>query len=97
MHTMSMGDNMKKDFATTVGESLSLPAEAISNVALIQLRGRRSLSIEHHSGIGLYTDEEIRIHTKQGILCVYGRGLKMVCMQSRYMELRGTIDRLEWV
>ncbi len=86
---------LKKDFVNTVSRRLALPAEAISAAPLIQLHGRQCLSVENHGGILGYSDTEIRVAIKGGVLLVKGGDLSIGRMSRRCLEIRGHISGLE--
>lgn len=83
--------NLKKEFANTVGEKLALPPETLGEVPLVQLHGRRRVSIENHRGILAYTDSEVRVCVKRGSVLVEGSGMSIVRMTRRYVEISGSI------
>ncbi len=95
MHRMSMGDMMKKDFATAIGQKLSLPAETIGNVPLVEIRGNRSVCVENHRGIEEYSDESIRVNVKKGEIRIFGSCLTISCMNHRRIEVQGRLTRIE--
>ena len=86
---------MKHDFVNSVSEKLSLPAEAIGEIALTELRGKRSVHIENHRGILEYSDDLIKISVKRGAISVIGGNLRIVCMNRKCVEIRGSIRALE--
>ena len=88
---MFSGDWMKKDFKRTMEERLSLPSEAMSEVPYLEMKGSKSVSVENHRGISAYTDDEIKINVKRGKILVQGSNLRIVCMNRRRIEVRGTL------
>ena len=86
---------MKKDFVRSVSERLSLPAEAISAVPLIQLRGKRSFSVENHGGLLEYGDTKVKIAVKGGAVTVYGKEISICRMTSRCIEIHGCLWGVE--
>lgn len=86
---------MKKEFAHTVGESLSLPPETIAEVPLTSLRGKRSVCIENHRGILAYTDECVKVAVKRGSISVFGTHLTIARMTRGCLEIRGHIRSIE--
>lgn len=86
---------MKKEFAHKAGEKLSLPPEALGEIPLAEIRGNSSLSIENHRGILEYDDEKVKVSVKHGAISVIGERLRIVCMSSRALEIRGRIQAVE--
>lgn len=86
---------MKKEIVNTVSEKLSLPAEAMSDIPLTQLRGKRWVCIENHRGLLEYTEEIIRVAVHRGSLTVKGRCLQITRMTKTALEIKGTIYAVE--
>ena len=72
-------------------EQLALPSEALANAPYVQIRGKRSVSVENHRGVLEYTDEAIVIAVKHGKICVQGDSLRISSMHRKRIEVRGTI------
>ena len=86
---------LKKDFVNSVSEKFALPQESLSGVPLIQLRGKRSISIENHGGILEYGDTTVKISVKGGTVTVRGFELSICRMTRKCLEIRGKILGLE--
>lgn len=86
---------MKKNFTDTVSEKISVPQETMSQIPLVQLRGKRSVCIENHCGILEYTDSLVKVQVKRGNIAVIGCRLEIARMTKRIVEIRGNIQRLE--
>lgn len=80
---------------STIAEHLTLPAETFSDISLVEVRGRRSVTIENHRGILEYTDTRVCIAVKQGTVCIVGAGLRIARMTRRRLEVRGSVQLLE--
>lgn len=87
--------NMKVDFVGAVSDRLSIPEETIADVPVVELRGRRSVSVENHRGIAEYSPERIQIRVKRGLISVGGDDLRIVCMNRKRLEIRGGIRCVE--
>lgn len=86
---------MKKDFAATVGEKLALPPETMGEVPLVQICGKRRVSIENHRGILEYTDGVVKVAVKRGSILVQGSALTIARMTRRYVEISGNLRSVE--
>lgn len=86
---------LKKDFVSTVSDRLSLPAEALSAVPLIQLRGKTSLCIENHGGILEYNDTVVKIAVKGGAVTLRGYEISICRMTRKCLEIHGKLIGLE--
>ena len=87
---------MKKDFRQGLAETLSIPAESVSDLPVVCVRGNRSVCIENHRGIVGYSEDCVQIAVKRGSVFVFGQGLQIACMSRHSLELRGDIQRMEW-
>lgn len=92
---MSTGDKMKKEFAETLGEKLSMPPEALGEIPVTEIRGNRSVTVENHRGILEYSDEIVKISVRHGTVTVHGTRLKIVSMSGKLLEIRGSIRNVE--
>lgn len=79
----------------TVGEKFSLPPETLGEVPVVQLQGKRLVSIENHRGILEYTDEAVKVAVKRGCVLVRGSGLTIVRMTRNCVEISGNIFAAE--
>ncbi len=86
---------MKQEFVHSIGQKLSIPTEAMTQQPCVCLRGKRSISIEHHKGILEYSQECVRIAVHRGVIGIFGRELTVTRMSERTMELSGKIERVE--
>ncbi len=85
---------MKRQIREKLGEKLAIPPEVMCSLPLTQLRGRRSVTIENHDGILVYTDTCVRVSVQDGAVNVQGSGLCIARMTRRSVEIRGTICTL---
>lgn len=78
-----------------LSERLKLPQETISDAPLTQIRARRSVCIENHRGIVEYSESEVKIAVRRGMVTVHGSGLTIARMTRRVLEICGSIRALE--
>lgn len=83
---------MKKERLRTLEETLALPSEAALNTPYVEIRGKKSVSVENHRGISEYTDDAIIINVKHGKIAVQGDHLRIVCMNRRRIEVHGSVQ-----
>ena len=86
---------MKQKFSEKISEKAAIPEELISDVAVMQVRGKRSVSIEHHMGVRVYEPEHVQIAVKRGCIHIYGFALTIARMTKKTVEIRGKLQRLE--
>ena len=90
LHTMPMGDMMKKML-----KPVSLPMATLGNLAYVEIRGKNTLGIENHKGILQYCTECIIVSVKNGTISAVGRNLQIIKMDSRRIEIVGELERVE--
>ncbi len=61
---------------------------------LVELYADRRVLIENHDGVAAYSTEEILIHTKLGIIFVYGDCLKICMMSNQQLVISGKIRQI---
>ena len=86
---------LKHNFSAKISEKTSIPEELIADVAVIRMRGTRSVSIENHKGVQKYEQEHIQIAVKDGCVHIYGAALMIARMTKRTVEIRGKLKRVE--
>lgn len=57
--------------------------------------GSRRILIENHTGIQNFTDEEVRLSTRFGPLCVRGRGLTLCEVRENALIVHGCIRQVD--
>lgn len=88
-------NDLKQNFSEKISEKTAIPEELISDAALMQVRGKRSVCIENHRGVKVYEQEHIQIAVKRGCIHIYGLALTIARMTKKTVEIRGRLQRLE--
>ena len=57
--------------------------------------GNRRILIENHTGIQDFTDEEVRLSTTSGLLCVRGRDLSLCEVRENALIVHGCIRQVD--
>lgn len=73
-----------------------LPGEGQLDLAQIRLSGNQRLQIENHQGVIAYSQEQIKIATKCGLVIIRGQELEILHVDRETMNLSGRIDCLEF-
>lgn len=81
--------------ARELAERLELPGEALGEVKLSAVGGRRAL-IENHGGLLACTGERIAVRDGQRILSLYGTELCIEAMTDKELLVSGSLERAEW-
>lgn len=57
--------------------------------------GSRRILIENHTGIQDYTDEQVRLSTASGPLCIRGRNLTLCEVRQNALIIHGSIRQVD--
>ncbi|MFV0314585.1 MAG: sporulation protein YqfC [Anaerotignum sp.] len=80
-----------------VTEALDLPKEIMLDLPLVSLTGREEVTVENHKGILTYAEENIRVATKVGTLCIRGQGLGLKQLTGEALVITGKLTALEFL
>ncbi|MDF2548153.1 sporulation protein YqfC [Anaerosolibacter sp.] len=91
-----MGDRTK-EIKESISELLELPKDIILDLPRITMIGNLQIYIENHKGILEYSNQRIRIHTKNGTLRIIGKNLQIKTIITEEMIITGMIEQIEFV
>jgi sporulation protein YqfC len=77
-------------------DRLGLPKDVALGVPILTVTGRRELVLENYKGILSYEEDQIQIQTKEGKVCVSGKGLKVAYYTDEEMKLTGRIHQISY-
>lgn len=77
-------------------ETLELPKDLMYGASIVTITGRREVLIENYKGIIEYTEEYIKIQTKNAKLTVYGKRLNIEYYTNEDMKVVGFIKSIEF-
>ena len=80
-----------------LAEILELPKDIILDLPKIIMVGNLQIYIENHKGILEYTDNRIRINTKNGILRIIGKNLILKNIVAEEIFIVGEINQVEFI
>lgn len=80
-----------------LAEVLELPKDIILDLPKIIMVGNLQIYIENHKGILEYTDNRIRINTKNGILRIIGKNLILKNIVAEEIFIVGEINQVEFI
>ena len=81
--------------AERVAQALSLPADAVAGLPLLELTGDRQLRVERHRGILAYDPREIHIGGGKVTIRVRGVGMELKVMNRQELLITGQIFAVE--
>ncbi|MBO8168827.1 MAG: sporulation protein YqfC [Thermoanaerobacteraceae bacterium] len=75
---------------------LELPKEVILDLPKITLVGTLQLQLENHRGIIEFSEEQVRINTKEGVLVITGEQFFLRNITEQEIVLDGKIKALSY-
>ena len=91
-----MGKTKLKSVKENMVETLELPKDLMYRASIVTITGRREVLIENYKGILEYTEEYIKIQTKNAKLTVYGKRLNIEYYTNKDMKVVGFIKSIEF-
>lgn len=92
MHKGVMDLKKGNGWIERLAQQADLQGEAFPGQSLVEIYGDRRLLIENHRGVVGYSDQEICIRTKYGLLRICGNGLELAKMMHQQLVITGRID-----
>ena len=71
--------------------AVSLPAELLSGIPVVEIKGGQETSVIHHRGIAAYSEREVRILSGIGAVRICGDGLQIELMNRERIVVCGTV------
>ncbi len=78
-----------------VARVMDLSNEPEPGKPLIEIVGNRSVLIENHGGVLLYSKERVTVKTKNGCACIWGTDLVLTKMSREQLRICGHICKVE--
>lgn len=78
-------------------EAAQIPEDFVKGNVLVSIEGQERVVIENFKGISSYTEQEIRLLTKQKKICVSGKRLRITNYTKEEVEIAGRIEKLEYL
>lgn len=88
--------NLSKEIKESISELLELPKDIILDLPRITLVGNLQLYIENHRGLIEYSNQRIRIYTKNGIMRIMGKNLVIKTVIREEIIVVGLIEHIEF-
>jgi sporulation protein YqfC len=77
-------------------DGIGVSQDVALGVAIITVTGRRELVLENYKGILSYEEDQIQIQTREGKVCVSGKGLRVAYYTDEEMKLTGRIHQISY-
>ncbi len=69
-----------------------MPKDVVMDLPKVSVCGDREIFVENHKGLVEYTDTEIRLKMKDGMIRVKGSGLRIIVMEYDRMVINGVFE-----
>ncbi len=91
-------EKSSKFFSKVIEEhNMNLPIEVLKNLPCIYMVGNEQIKVENYKGIIEYTEIEIKLNTKIGIVKICGKNLNLKQISSDSITIDGYIDKFEYL
>lgn len=84
-----------KHLLTRMIEAVSLDADLMPGLPILELAGPNRILIERHSSVLEYRNERICVKMEYGILCITGNGMQIKKMASDQLIILGEIRNIQ--
>lgn len=75
---------------------MDLPADVVADLPRVTMTGNTELLIENHRGISRYTQDQICVGYKGGIIIISGRRLAIKYIEKDTMQILGIISDIQF-
>lgn len=85
-----------KKIQTSVSDILDFPADVAGEGPKITITGRLHILVENYISIITFSDQEIRLETAEGCVCIKGRGLVLKVLLPTELRIEGEVSSLSF-
>lgn len=75
-----------------IADTMSMPKDVVMDLPKISICGDREIFVENHKGLVEYTDTEIRLKMRDGMIHIKGSRLRIIVMEYDRMVINGVFD-----
>ena len=79
-----------------LAEAVEFPKEIVLSMPKITVLGRKEATIENHQGIIAMEEDNIRLYTAMGVLCLWGEDLDIAAISDEDIHITGFIRKIEF-
>jgi len=83
---------MFKKLQTSVGNILDFPPDVVGEGPKITITGRHQIMVENYVSIVSFSEEEIRLETAEGDVCLRGKGLVLKVILAIDLRIEGELS-----
>lgn len=85
-----------RKFTEYIADTMTMPKDVVMDLPRISICGDKEIYIENHKGLLTYTDSELAVKMKDGVMRVYGLGLRIILLEPDRFVLNGELERVEY-
>ncbi len=85
-----------RKFTEYIADTMNMPKDVVMDLPRLSICGNKEIYIENHKGLLMYTDSELSVKMHDGIMRVYGSGLRIIVMEPDRFVLNGDFERVEY-
>lgn len=87
---------MFKKIQTSVSDILDFPADVAGEGPKITITGKQQILVENYISVINFSDQEIRLDTAEGCVCITGRGLVLKVLLPTELRIEGEVSSLSF-
>lgn len=86
---------MKQSISQHILQSMGLQDEALPWQTVVEILGTERVLVENHCGVTEYDTNCVMVQGKDGLICVYGRNLRLSRMMRQQLIICGQIEQIK--
>ena len=79
-----------------IAQKLDIPIEVMIDIPKIIITGNEEITIENHKGIVAFSEHEIKVSSKKGIIKIQGNNFEIFYMGSNSLTINGEIRAISY-
>ncbi|MGM9979234.1 MAG: sporulation protein YqfC [Clostridium sp.] len=79
-----------------IAEKLDMSIDAMIDIPKIIITGKEEITIENHKGIVAFSEDEIKVSSKKGIIKIQGNNFEIFYMGSNSLTINGEIRAISY-
>ena len=86
-----------KKATEVIAEKWGVPKDVIMDIPRITVSGDKEIYIEHHKGVSYCTQNEVRVVTGGGEVCIFGENLVITAIRQEDIMVEGNFEKIEYI
>lgn len=84
----------RQSYLEALSDKIHLPTDILAGAPIITATGRNEISLENYKGLIEFTNELIRVQTRQCRICIEGKHLNILYFTEDEMRITGYIQAI---